>query len=99
DGTLHGTVTLADLADAAFDTSMDALINAADVARTHPPVLERHDDLGAAFTLMETEGEEHIAVVDDHDDMKMVGVLGEVDVILAYNRALIRARAEERGEI
>ncbi|MHA1108965.1 MAG: chloride channel protein, partial [Alphaproteobacteria bacterium] len=36
DGTLHGTVTLADLADAAFDTSMDALINAADVARTHP---------------------------------------------------------------
>ena len=99
DGTLFGTLTLADLADAAFDTSMDTLINAADVARTHPPVLERHDNLEAAFTLMESEGEEHVAVVDDHDGMKVVGILDEVDVILAYNRALIRARAEERGEI
>jgi len=99
DGTLHGTITLGDLADAAFDTSMDVLINAADVARTHPPVLARHDNLEAAFTLMESEGEEHVAVVDDHDGMRVVGMLDEVDVILAYNRALIRARAEERGEI
>ncbi len=99
DGALYGTITLADLADAAFDTSMDSLVNASDVARIHPPVLERHDNLEAAFKLMEGEGEEHIAVIDDHDGMKMVGVLEKVDVILAYNRALLRTRAEDRGEL
>ncbi len=99
DGALFGTITLADMADAAFDTSMDGLINASDVARVDPPALDRRGNLDAALKLMESEGEAHVAVVDDHDAMKMVGVLEEVDVILAYNRALLRARAEERGEV
>ena len=99
DGTLYGTITLSDLADAAFDTSLDRLLNAADVTRTQSPVVERHDNLAAALKLMEAEGEEHVAVVDDRYDMRVVGVLNEVDVILAYNRALLRTRAEERGEL
>ena len=48
---------------------------------------------------MEDVHEEHIAVVDSKDNMKLVGVVNEVEVMLAYNRALMRARAEEHGEL
>jgi len=98
-GGLLGTITLADLSEAAFNTSYDDLVNAADVARTHPPVLLPGADLEAAIKLMEDVHEEHVAVVADSGSMKMVGVVDEVAVMLAYNRALERARAEERGEL
>ena len=87
------------MADAAFDTSVNGLINAADVTRTHPPVLTPEVDLDAAIKLMEDVHEEHIAVVADKQGMRLVGVVNEVEVMLAYNRALMRARAEERGEL
>jgi len=99
DGGLLGTITLADLSEAAFNTSYDDLVNAADVARTHPPVLLPGADLDAAIKLMEDVHEEHVAVVADSESMKIIGVVDEVAVMLAYNRALERARAEERGEL
>ena len=98
DGRLVGTITLADLADAAFDPSMDALLNAADVARRRPTVLAATDSLNAAIRTMEEAGEEHVAVVADRTSMRMIGVVHEIDAMAAYNRALIAARAEERGE-
>jgi len=98
-GTLVGTITLSDMSDAAFDHSVDGLINAIDVTRTHPPVLTPEADLEDAIKLMEQVHEEHIAVVDSRETMKLVGVVNEVEVMLAYNRALMRARAEERGEL
>ena len=36
-GRLFGTITLADLSEAAFDPAVDGLINAGDVARLGPP--------------------------------------------------------------
>jgi CIC family chloride channel protein len=98
-GRLVGTITLSDMSDAAFDHSVDGLVNAIDVTRTNPPVLTPEADLEAAIRLMEQVHEEHIAVVDGPDSMKLVGVVNEVEVMLAYNRALMRARAEERGEL
>lgn len=97
-GHLFGTITLADLSDAAFDPSLDDLVNAADVARLHPPCLELTDDLEKAMQVMLSLKEEHIAVVDHHDTMRIVGCVHESDVLLAYNRAIIQSRAEERGE-
>ena len=47
--------------------------------------------------MLET-GEEHLGVVEDADGGRLVGVVHEVDVTLAYNRALMEARREERGE-
>ncbi len=99
DGKLFGTITLGDLSDAAFDPNCEDVINAADVARTHPPVLTPGVDLDGALKLMEDSHEEHIAVVKDRDSMEVLGVVHEVDVTLAYNRALMRARAEEHGEL
>lgn len=97
-GRLYGTITLADLSEAAFDPSLDDLVNAGDAARLHPPALLADDDLGTAMQLMATAGEEHIAVIDDHDGQRLLGCVHQSDVLLAYNRALITVRAEERGE-
>lgn len=99
EGVLHGTITLGDLSGSAFDTSLDDVVNAADVVRTHPPVLTPDTDLDVAIKLMEDVHEEHIAVVESRETMKMIGVVHEVEVMLAYNRALMRARAEEHGEL
>lgn len=98
-GIIRGTITLSDLSDAAFDHSVDSLLKAVDVMRTGPPVLTPDTDLDGALKLMESVHEEHIAVVDGKSTMKLVGVVNEVEVMLAYNRALMRARAEEHGEL
>lgn len=98
EGALQGTITLSDLSESAFDTSNDMLLNAVDVARIHPPVLRVDDDLDQALKLMENSGEEHIGVVEDSETMRLVGFVHQVDVMRAYNRALLQARREERGE-
>ena len=97
-GNLDGTITLADLSEDALDGSLDGLLNANDVARHHPPVAVAAGGIDQALRLMRDSGEEHIAVVDALGTMRLVGFLHQVDVMLAYNRALMAARREERGE-
>jgi CIC family chloride channel protein len=75
------------------------VVNARDVARLHPPSLSAGDTLEGALKMMQDTGEEHVAVVEDRTSMKLVGFLHEIDVMLIYNRALLDARREERGEI
>jgi CIC family chloride channel protein len=96
---LVGTITLSDLADNAFDHAIDGLVNAGDVARLHPPTLRADDSLEAALKKMLNLGEEHIAVIESDRSMKLVGFIHEIDVMLVYNRALLEARREERGEL
>jgi CIC family chloride channel protein len=98
DGVLTGTITLADLSEAAFDTSYDALLNARDVLRANPPVLARDANLEDARCLLDESHEDRLAVVDNMETMVMVGYLRGRDIIYAYNQALMQARAEERGE-
>lgn len=97
DGALFGTITLPDLSEVAFDPAMDDLIAASDVARIPPPVLAVSDDLERALEIMRSHGEEHIAVVDAADSMGFLGCVHERDVMIAYNRALVENRHEERG--
>ncbi len=94
-GTLYGTITLADLHDLAFDRSKDDTTDAADVARKHAPVVAMADDLGAALEVMQENGEDHIAVVDNVETMKFVGCVHHRDVMSAYNRALAQVHHEE----
>ncbi len=98
-GALCGTITLADLSDGAFDHSLDGIVNAGDVARVHPPSLQAGDNLNAALARMQDTGEEHLAVVENNETRKLVGFVHEIDVMLVYNRALLEARREERGEL
>lgn len=92
DGTLHGTITLGDMADSAFDTSMDALLNAQDVTHLHPLALDADDDLGKAFRLMESGGEDHVPVVENHDSMKLIGIVHQRDIMHAHSKAILGAR-------
>ncbi len=98
DNRLHGTITLADLSDTAFDTELDAVINAEDVARRNPPVLTPNDTLDKAMSVMDAVDEEHIAVVHEAKDMIVVGFVHQLDVVTTYNQAVLEARAEEQGE-
>jgi CIC family chloride channel protein len=97
-GRLHGTITLADLSDSAFDTELDAILNAEDVARRNPPVLTPKDTLDKAMSVMDAVDEEHIAVVHTENDMLVAGFVHQLDVVTAYNQAVLEARAEEQGE-
>lgn len=98
EGRLAGRLTFGDLHDAAFDTSLDAHIVAADVARRGVPVLSADDSLTQAIELMNQSDETQIPVVENRDTMRLVGALHERDVMMSYNRALLQARSEERGE-
>ena len=94
-GELFGTITLADLSDVAFDHDVDNLINAGDVARLNPPVLVQGDNLETANKVIRDSGEHFIAVVENNESMKFLGVLYETEVMLAYNNALVKVRHEE----
>ena len=61
--------------------------------------LQQEDSLQQALKTMRTAGEEHLAVVENHETMRLVGFVHEIDVMQVYNRALIDARREERGEV
>jgi CIC family chloride channel protein len=98
DGKLLGTITLADLCESAFDLTLDTLINAADVANLHPPILTGDDHLETALKTMTDSGESLIAVIDDLENRNFLGVVDERHVIAAYNRDLLQARHEERDD-
>lgn len=98
DGGLSGVITFADLHEAAFDTSHDAELIADNVARSLPAVLLVSDNLETAVQAFTITGEPHIPVVADRDSMVLRGLVHEHEVMLAYQRALDQARAEERGE-
>jgi CIC family chloride channel protein len=91
-GVLFGTITLADMSEFAFDTELDHLITASDVARRNPAVLAGDEDLEKALSLMRDNGEDYISVVENHETMKFLGCVRQGRVMSAYNRALIESR-------
>jgi CIC family chloride channel protein len=98
DGALSGVITYADLHEAAFDTSHDLELIAENVSRAVPAVLMVGDHLEAAVKVFNLTGEPHVPVVADKRSMVLRGLVHEHEVMLAYQRALNQARAEERGE-
>jgi CIC family chloride channel protein len=98
DGGLCGVITYADLHEAAFDTSHDSELIADNVARSVPAILLVGDHLETAVRAFNLTGEPHIPVVADKKSMVLRGLVHEHEVMLAYQRALNQARAEERGE-
>ena len=97
-GALYGTITLADMSEAAFDKAYDDLLRAGDVARTGPQVLCEDDDLEAALSQLAETGEDRVAVVDDTNTMIFKGYVTHAGVMAAYNKALLKTRHDEHGE-
>jgi len=93
-GGLFGTITLADMSEFAFDTELDNLITASDVARRNPPVLTIDENLENALNLMRDSGDDCLPVVENHETMKFLGCVRQGLIMSAYNRALIENRRE-----
>ena len=98
EGRLAGMITLNEMDDAAFDRSHDADWTAKEVTRREPAMLAMDDDLMTAVNLFSASGEAHLPVVRDRKSMALVGIAHEHRVLTTYHQAVIRARAEERGE-
>lgn len=96
DNRLIGVVTQADLAHA---EATDSDATAAAIARIDPPMLTSGARLAEAMETMDQAADSHIPVVDDMTTRRVVGFVHEHDVMLAYRRALMQARAEERGDL
>lgn len=96
-GELHGTITLADLSDFAFEHELDFLVNACDVARPNPPTLTRYDDIETAISLMSQARENIIPVVESADDRTLVGAVTHDEAMTEFSRVLLARRREELG--
>lgn len=98
DRKLLGILTLADLGSAAFDLETRKGPTAREAMRADPPFLSAEDDLEAAVKLFAQIEEGLLPVVEDRRTKRLIGCLHERDAMRAYNKALIRLRAEEHGE-
>jgi CIC family chloride channel protein len=94
---LLGAIAVGGANDALFDTARAEPATAAEIMR-RPPVLEAAQDLEAALAASEHAPDSPSAGVDSRERMSMVGVIHERHVRLAYERLLLAARREERGE-
>ena len=87
-----------DFADAVLEPEHDQPPTARDLVHRIPEALLPEDDLETALRLCEMNQEEHMPVVDNRERRKVIGEVRYQDLVLAYNRALLAARAAERGE-
>jgi CIC family chloride channel protein len=92
---LVGTLTFDDLRLVAREQGLDDLVNARDVCRPCPIVLLARQTLDHVLSHLDSTGDEQLAVVHQLDNMRVVGVVQRKDVVLAHNRALLQAHAEE----
>jgi CBS domain-containing protein len=97
-GRLQGAIAFEDFAEAVFEPDRVAPPTARDLVRRTPDALVPEDDLETALRLCDVNREEHLPVVADRAAQKVVGEVRYQDLVLAYNRALLAARAAERGE-
>jgi chloride channel protein, CIC family len=95
---LFGSIAFEDLADAAFAPERTLPVTARELVHRTPVALVPQDDLETALRLCEAHREEHMPVVDNGTDRKVIGEVRHSDLVLAYNRVLLDARAAERGE-
>ena len=98
-GRLCGSIAVEDLADAAFAPQQpETPVLARDLARRLPAALLPWEDLERALGVAESTREDRLPVIDSREGGRVIGEVRRADLIRAYNHALLRARAIERGE-
>jgi chloride channel protein, CIC family len=95
---LYGSIAFEDLADAAFGPDGAEPVTARDLVHRTPVALVPQDNLETALRLCEANCEEHVPVVNNGTERNVIGEVRRSDLVLAYNQALLEARAAERGE-
>jgi CBS domain-containing protein len=81
-----------------FENQVLRSLKIADVMRTHPPLVQKEDDLQIAISKMTDSGESLIAVVNDMQTYTFAGTVEHMHVLAAYNRALLASRQEEHDQ-
>jgi len=92
-----GKISFTDIRDVAFDTHFDTLINARDAARK-VTIIEGDDNFERALSLMDAAGENHLPVVDNTQNLVVIGILHHNRALREYNKALPFAHAEEHDD-
>ncbi len=95
DQRLVGVLSLPDVAQP--DSPPPETATAASLARPEPPLIEADDTMSRALDVMDRAGDSHLPVISDRDSRKLVGYVHEHDLMLAYHRAILQARPEERS--
>jgi CIC family chloride channel protein len=83
---------------AAFEPDRAEPVTARDLVHRTPVALVPQDNLETALRLCEASRDEHVPVINNGTDRKVIGEVRHSDLVLAYNHALLEARAAERGE-
>lgn len=98
DNRLAGRLNLSDFADVDFAAGDGHGVTAALIARPTPTALLQDDTLETALDVFETTSEDHLPVVLYSDMTQPVGIVSHKKILIAYNRALLDARAFEKDE-
>jgi CIC family chloride channel protein len=97
EGRVQAILGYAEFGRAVVDADDPKTLTARAIARPIGPVLTAADDLERAMMLIHDQGEHVVPVVADKESMRLVGLIRELDVSEAYNRALLRARDDEHA--
>lgn len=92
-----GVIHYPDVDLAAIEASDHKLETASDVGYVVPGLLTPEDSLEEAQRLLAASGSGIVPVVRARDNPVLCGIIGELDVSRAYNRALLRVRADEHA--
>ncbi len=96
-GAVDAVIDYADVDDALMNGEDGGPLDAAAIGQPVIDVLVPTDSLEAAQEKIAASGRSALPVVRDRESMDLCGVVGELDIARAYNRALLQARAEEHG--
>ncbi len=96
-GAVGAAISYADIDNALMNREENAVLDAASIGQPLPDVLLPTDNLEAAQEKIAAAGRTSLPVVRDRTSMALCGTIGELDIARAYNRALLRAHAEENS--
>lgn len=96
-GAVSAVISYADIENAMVTREDGALLNAETMGQPVVDVLVPTDSLEAAQEKIVAAGRTSLPVVRNRETMELCGVIGELDIARAYNRALLRIRAEEHA--
>lgn len=94
-GAVDAAISYADIENAIMNREDGVPLNAETMSQPLIDVLVPADNLEAALEKIAAAGRTSLPVVIDRESMKLCGVIRELDIARAYNRALLRVRAEE----
>jgi CIC family chloride channel protein len=90
-GELEGTIHLREFTRTLAEReALVPIVVARDLAEPNPPTVHEDDDLDLVMQLFSIEGRDEVAVVAESQPRHVVGSVHKKDVILAYNREVMR---------